>query len=124
MAFENRRAILADITDHPLNPKEKHVAIKNGRLKVTATVLSTKETATAAVITSAIKETKKEQVIPVSAVFESVKDAVEVPQEIVEDSVKVKEVIQEQPEVVKFDVATENAKLEKKNKGKFKKSLV
>jgi hypothetical protein len=125
MAFENRRAILADITDHSLNPKEKHVATKNGRLQVTSTVLIPKETATAAVIASTIKETKKEQqIIPVSAVFESVKDAVEVPQEIVEDSVKVKEVIQEQPEVVKFDAAAENAKLEKKNKGKFKKSLV
>lgn len=120
MAFENRRAILADITDHTLNPKEKHAITKNGRLQVIAKVLHTQE-----LTDEAIKEAKKEQqAMPVATIIESIKDVIEVPQEIIETSTKIEEIVHEQPEVVKFDVTTENAKLEKKNKGKFKKSLV
>jgi hypothetical protein len=119
MAFENRRAILADITDHALNPKEKHATTKNGRLQVITKALRTQE------LNEAAKEAKKEQqTMPVVTIVESIKDVIEVPQEIIETSIKTEDIVHEQPEVVKFDVTTENAKLEKKNKGKFKKSLV
>jgi hypothetical protein len=122
MASNNKRAILADITDHSLNPKERHVSLKNGRLQAATKPLHI-EAKNKALKTS--KEIKKSvELKPAIEAIAQVVENVEILKEVVETSVKLDQVIQEQPEIFKFDAATENAKLEKKNKGKFKKSLV